>query len=535
MTFHKKYTTFLLHFHLFHSFYRLTAHKDPLSGLMKDVFAHLRVVLCCGKDGLRMSPWQSLKPGAKIFFVGIGGISMSGLSEIARADGYQVAGSDQNPGLRTGHLTDQGIHVFSGHRADWIDQFEPDLVVHTAAVPQDNPELIQARKQAIPVVDRARFLGWLNRSYQSVINIAGTHGKTTTTALCALMLIEAGLDPAVHLGAELKQFQGTVRTSQTKALMLSEACEYQNSFLHFDSSTAAILNIDYDHVDSFSNLDAVIDAFTRFASKVLPGGALIIPDDDPNVQTMLARLRQERAAAGQPMPRLVTFGISADHEKTKARPDYAACNLQHLAGLPVFDLCHKDSRLRVHLRLPGRHHVIDALAAVACAHENGVSLETALSVLQTFQGAEGRFTDIGHYRGARVVADYAHHPAAAKATLSAAELIPHQKLWVVFQPLTFSRTQVLFNDYVAALKPYPVVFSEIYSDREKNPDPVSSRMLAERINALGGQATFAENFDRIRDWIDQRVQPGDLLLVLGPENIRDFADRLTGRTSHLDG
>ena len=194
----------------------------------------------------------SLNPGiSRIFFVGIGGISMSGLAEIARNIGHEVAGSDQNPSARTEYLIHLGIPVIAGHRAERIDAFKPGLVVYTAAVHDDNPELIRARELGIRTISRAAFLGWLNRRFSRVVNIAGTHGKTTTTALCSLILIEAGVDPTVHLGAELIQFHGTIRLGRTGEVMVSEACEYMRSFLKFYSTTAAILNIDYDHVDCY--------------------------------------------------------------------------------------------------------------------------------------------------------------------------------------------------------------------------------------------------------------------------------------------
>lgn len=474
-----------------------------------------------------------LRAGSRIFFVGIGGISMSGLAEIAQADGYVVAGSDRNLNHRTQFIAARGITVRQGHDAAWIDQFEPDLVVHTAAVHDDNPELQRSRERGITVIDRARFLGWLNRSYNRVVNIAGTHGKTTTTAICALILIEAGLDPTVHLGAELRQFHGTVRNGKNRDLMVSEACEYMNSFLQFYSTTAAVLNIDYDHVDCFSSLDAVIEAFSTFSAALPAEGLLVIPDFDPNVAAMLDRLRR----SDRPMPRLATFGFDdSPPDSDRPVPTYQCRGLSYEGGLPRFEIWH-DGRCRCHIRLqvPGRHNVANALAAVACAHQNGADFAAAETVLNRYQGAEGRFTEVGRYRGARVIADYAHHPAAARVTLAAARLLDHRHLWVVFQPLTFSRVKVLFDDYVDALKgSEQIIFSEIYSDREKNTGEVSSRMLVERINALGGQAWFGENFDQIRQWLDDRAGAEDVILVMGPENIRDFADELTGRTNHLD-
>ena len=491
-----------------------------------------------------MNDWQLPKAGSRIFFVGIGGISMSGLAELAQADGFVIAGSDRHLTQRTAHLAAKGIQLYEGHSANWIDRFQPDLLVHTAAVHADNPEWQRALEQGIPVIDRASFLGLINRTYPRVINISGTHGKTTTTALCALMLIEADLDPAVHLGAELRQFHGTVRTSQKREIMVSEACEYMNSFLRFHSTTAAVLNIDYDHVDCFADLDDVVRSFTAFTDRLPDEGLLIMPDFDRQVMRMLEALSLKRQEQKRSLPRLVFFGIE-DTAAEQALVDlplaidisatYNGRDLHYQQGMPCFTLCYQGEPVcQIQMRVPGRHNVANALAAAACAHQNGADFTSIGRVLNSFQGAEGRFTDVGQYQGARVIADYAHHPAAARVTFAAANLLPHRHLWVVFQPLTFSRTKVLFDDYVAALKDSEaIIFSEIYSDRESQPMQVSARKLADRINELGGHAWFAEKPDQIRQWLNERAGPEDVILVMGPENIRDFADQLTGRTSHL--
>ena len=478
--------------------------------------------------------WQMLQAGSRIFFVGIGGISMSGLAEIAKASGHIVGGSDRNPTYRTDYLANQGIAIFKGHRPDWIDQFLPDLVVHTAAVHEDNPELVRAYSLKIRTIDRATFLGWLNRSFDRVVNIAGTHGKTTTTAICSLILIKSGLDPTVHLGAELEQFHGTVHLGQPGKLMVSEACEYMNSFHRFYSTTAAILNIDFDHVDCFPGLDDVIHAFAVFANELPEGAFLIVPDFDANVQSMLAKLAEMRRAESRSMPQVVFFG--EEKPGSDRQPDFYCRNLVFKSGMPSFEVWHHDQFYgQINLSIPGRHNMTDALAAIACAHFNGATPEAAVEVLNSFHGAEGRFTDVGYYRGARVIADYAHHPAAARATLAAAANIPHQHTWVVFQPLTFSRTKVLFNDFVDVLKDCElVIFSEIYSDRETNLGDISSRQVAERIRDIGGNAVFAGDFQEIREKLDEIVHPGDLILILGPENIREFANQLTGRHNILE-
>ncbi|MDD4461667.1 MAG: UDP-N-acetylmuramate--L-alanine ligase [Eubacteriales bacterium] len=478
----------------------------------------------------RIQSLADLAPDARIYLVGIGGISMSGLAEIAQAAGYQVSGSDRFPGPRTQYLQAKGMMIHEGHDARWIDTFQPDLVVYTAAVHDDNPELIRARALGLTVIDRAEFLGWLNQTFRQVVNIAGTHGKTTTTALCSLILMAAAQNPTVHLGAELAQFGSTVHLGEPGELMVSEACEYMNSFLRFYSTVAAILNIDYDHVDFYHDIDDVIRSFVAFAARLPDDGTLVVPDFDDHVVTMLDHLDDQLRQSGRVMPRLLFFGNQATRKPD--REGFYYHNLTFRDGLPEFDVWHDQTFYgHIRLRIPGLHNVHNTLAAIACAHLCGASPEAVVAVTESFRGAEGRFTETGHYRGARVIADYAHHPAAAKATLEAAAHIPHQHLWVVFQPLTFTRTRVLFDDYVNVLLGCEeVLFSEIYSDRDvAGPDHMSSRLLVERINELGGNARFMENFNEIRQRLDDIVQPGDLILVLGPENIRQFADQLTGR------
>ncbi len=469
-----------------------------------------------------------LATGARIYFIGIGGISMSGLAELSIALGYQVAGSDRHLSDRTSYLAHKGVLIHEGHLAANLLNFQPDLVVHTAAIPNENPELQAARDAHLQTIDRAGFLGWLNRLYQQVINIAGTHGKTTTTAMTALILEHQGEDPTVHLGAELKQFQTTVRVGQAGHLMVSEACEYKNSFLKFYSTVAAILNIDFDHVDCFANLDAVIDVFVEFANKLPAAGTLVLPSFDPNVKVLVSRLKEIREKNNQPMPDLIWFGMADDS------CDWQARNLVYDNGFPDFDVYYRnDFYTHLNLQIPGQHNVVNSLAAIACAHRCGGTPQAAAQVLNYFEGAEGRFTRTGFYRGAEVIADYAHHPAAAKATLAAAANIPHQHTWVVFQPLTFSRTEILFDEFVEALKDCEwIIFAEIYSDRETRRDYISSKDLVKKINELGGNAHFGVDFAQIRDELDQRVGPGDLILVMGPEDIRGLADQLTGRTSH---
>ena len=314
--------------------------------------------------------------GGTIYFIGICGISMSGLAEMSQALGFRVVGSDKYLNARYKHLKTLGIDVYEGHSADSIDKCQPDLVVYTLAIPADNPERMRAVELGIPCVERAAFLGLLNRMFQRVINISGTNGKTTTTAMTALMLIASGQDPTVHLGAELKQFKTTVHMGEPGKLLVSEACEFGRGFLHYHSTTATVLNIDHDHVNCFPSLDDVIDAFSAFAQTLEPGAKLILPMFDPNIPVMLQRVLAARrpisgdsadlnGSADDAIPsidRLMVHGSGSDVYLSQS---------EYVDGKPHFDLCRQgDVLCSVALRLPGRYNVENAMAAIACTLEN---------------------------------------------------------------------------------------------------------------------------------------------------------------------
>lgn len=466
---------------------------------------------------------------ARIFFVGIGGISMSGLAELSLRYGYTVGGSDMHESHRTKVLAQEGVVVFVGHDAKNIRTFNPDLVVYTAAVLPGNPEIQFARDKGIPAVSRAEYLGHFTRRFGSVVNISGTHGKTTTTSMLSMILIESGRDPTVHLGAEFEPFCGTVRSGSDRALLVSEACEYRRSFLSFRSTTAAITNIDFDHVDCFKNIAEIIDVFAEFTDQLDDPGFLVIPAFDANVSQCYESIRKRRADAARPLPSVLTTGLEGDvFPPTGRHADFFAKNIVYHDGYPSFDVWNGDDLYaHIELRVPGKHNLYNALTAIACASVNGGTQEGAVRALNAFRGAEGRFTFKGKYRGATVITDYAHHPAAARATLQAASEVPHKKTWVVFQPLTFNRTEILFDDYVSSLLPCEhVIFAEIFSDREINPGTVSSSMLADAINRKGGHAEFFTDKRSILDRLDELVGPDDLVLFLGPEDIRDLSDEL---------
>ena len=467
----------------------------------------------------------SIPSKGRIYFVGIGGISMSGLSEMATFMGFSCAGSDSHLSERTKRLEEKGIPVFPQTDETSIQAFAPDLVVFTSAILPGNPELSYAKKHQIPTLGRAEFLGRITESFQNVINISGTHGKTTTTAMTSLILIQSGIDPTVHLGAELLDFDGTIRMGKKEKLLVSEACEFQRNFLHFRSTTAAITNIDYDHVDCFSSLDEVIDVFAQFTQKLDSDGTLVVPAFDKNVEKALQLMPKYRKSLGLLPPKIISTGKKEDVLRA---PDVYADSIEYKTGFPSFDV-YADGQFFAHIQLfvPGEHNIYNALTAIACAKQYGATARGVEAALSCFKGAEGRFTVKGSFQGASIVADYAHHPAAARATLQAASSIPHKKTWVVFQPLTYKRTEVLFDDYVNSLLPCThIIFAEIFSDREINTGTISSSQIADAINEKGGNAEFIPEKSDIKKRLSELVQKDDLILLLGPEDIRDFSEEL---------
>lgn len=458
---------------------------------------------------------DELKNNAKIYFVGIGGISMSGLALLSKGYGFKVGGSDNHPSERTQSLASQGITIFNSQEANNIDEFEPDYIVKTAAILPHNKELARALEKGITVFDRSEFLGIITNSYKNVINISGTHGKTTTTSMTTMILLEEGLDPTIHLGAPFDGIGGTVRQGGGKDLLVSEACEFKRSFLEFRSTTAAITNIDHDHVDCYPTLKDVIDVFAEFINKIDDGGYLVITGTDKNIRKSIEEAKKN-----------VKVITCASEEGDY---DFKALNITYNEGLPGFDLIAMGENIgRVQLRVPGAHNISNALIAAACAYLNGASPEAIVSALSKFGGADGRFTIKGKYHGAEVVVDYAHHPTAARVTIDAAMHMPHNKLLVVFQPLTFNRVDALFNEYVESLLPCEkILFSEIFTDREViHEGMVSSKDIADKINERGGNAEFFADKKELVNRIDELVGEGDMILILGPEDIRELGNEL---------
>ncbi|MDE5717110.1 MAG: UDP-N-acetylmuramate--L-alanine ligase, partial [Lachnospiraceae bacterium] len=360
----------------------------------------------------------------RIYFIGIGGISMSGLAEILLAEDFTVSGSDRAPSDLTRMLEERGIKVFYGQREENLTS-DIDLVVYTAAIKNDNPELLAAKKLNIPTLTRAELLGQMMKNYETPIAVSGTHGKTTTTSMISQILLSADTDPTLSIGGIYRPIGGNIRVGASE-LFVTEACEYTNSFLSFFPKIGIILNIEEDHLDFFKDLADIRNSFRRFAS-LLPGdGALIINGSIDRYKELTEDLPC----------RVITYGLSSGLDYTASRITYDE------SGFPSFCLSDGDGReRRFSLRVHGDHNILNALAAIALADLLGLSDEVISAGLLAFTGTDRRFEYKGQINGVNIIDDYAHHPTEIRATLNAAVQYPPTRLWCVFQPHTYTRTK----------------------------------------------------------------------------------------------
>lgn len=444
-----------------------------------------------------------IAPGRCAHLVGIGGVSMSPLAEVLHGKGMVITGSDTREGPAIERLRALGIAVSIGHRAENLG--EAELLIRTAAVHDDNPEVAAAHKKGVPVFERAQAWGAIMQGYQHALCISGTHGKTTTTSMCTHIIMAAGLDPTVMIGGTLPLLGAGHRVGEGETIIL-ESCEYCNSFLSFFPTVAVILNIEADHLDFFKDLDDVKHSFRSFAELVPENGRIIANRDDENTMHTLEGVARP----------ITTFGLEEG--------DVHAEDLVWEKGLPAFDVIYQGKVYsHVSLRVPGVHNVKNALAAAAAAIALGVPGDAVERGLGQFQGAGRRLEHKGSYGGAEVYDDYAHHPGELKALLETAHTLGFQRVICAFQPHTYTRTAALFDDFVEVLKkPDLTLLAEIYAARESNDQGISSRDLAEKIPGAQYYATLPEVTEALR----RLAQPGDLILTVGAGDIYTVGETL---------
>lgn len=434
-----------------------------------------------------------------IFFIGIGGISMSALAQLSASLGYIVGGSDRSENEQTASLRAVGIPVYAGHNAANISRY--DAVVYTVAIGADNPEYLAAREAGKPLLSRADYLGYLMVAYRERIGVSGMHGKSTCTAMCAQIFLEA-TDPTVMCGAELPALQNsTCRIGRAREHFVFEACEYMDSFLDFNPTLAIVLNVGMDHVDYFKSIEQIRTSFLRFAERTGKEGTVLYNADDVESVKALSPF----------VGKHVTFALEHD-------ADFRASNITHEGGVTEFDFCHDATVLcRITLHVFGKHNIYNALAAASAATLCGIAPKRIAVALEKFAGAHRRMERKGILNGAVVYDDYGHHPDEIKATLSGAREMGYQRILCAYQPHTYSRTAGLFEEFCAAFFDADrVYFADIYAAREQNIYGVSSELLAERI---GERAEYCGSFSSVADAIRRDAREGDLVIIMGAGDI----------------
>lgn len=448
-----------------------------------------------------------------IHFIGIGGISMSGLAEILSEAHFTISGSDARESALTRHLEEMGVTVFYGQKAsNIIDGI--NLVVYTAAIREDNPEFLRAREKGIPMLTRAELLGQIMDNYQNSIAVAGTHGKTTTTSMISQILLTAKCDPTITVGGILKAIDGNLRVGKSD-VFISEACEYTNSFLHFYPKYSVILNVEAEHLDFFKDIHDIRNSFHQFAGNTKEDGTIIINGEIPDCQKLTEGLSAK----------VITFGLSGDC-------DYHAANISFDAkACATFTAMYHDKELMtVTLGVPGMHNVSNALAAIALALDLKLSKEDILKGLLSFGGADRRFQYKGCVDGVTIIDDYAHHPTEIRATLTAAANYPHKRLVLAFQPHTYSRTKAFLDDFAEVLSMADVVvLADIYAAREKNTYGISSKDILAKLKERGTDCYYFPSFEEIEKFLLKNCINGDLLITMGAGDIVNVGEHLLGK------
>lgn len=435
---------------------------------------------------------EILKKVKRVHFIGIGGSGMCPLAEILFNEGYELSGSDNNETDTLARIRNMGIPVTLGQKAENIKGAE--LIVYTAAILPDNPELVAAKNSTIPTVERADLLGAITRLYSDCYCVCGTHGKTTVSSMLTQMMIQCGKDPSAVIGGKLPLIQSNGRVGKSEN-MVCEACEFKDHFLKLDPDIAVILNVDADHLEYFKNIENIIKSFHTFAT--MAKKAVIYNGDDANT------LKAVKGVGGKDM---ITFGLDKKN-------DYYADNIEMVNAFGHFDAYKKGEKIgSIKLKVPGKHNIGNALAALAAADYCGIPFDKAIESLEQFGGACRRFEILDKLNGITFADDYAHHPAELRVTLEAAMQMNYRKVLAVFQPFTYSRTKELMDDFAEVLQiPDECVMTEIMGSREVNTEGVYTSQLAAKIPG----SVWFNTFDEVADYVLDRAQSGDLVITLG--------------------
>ena len=431
----------------------------------------------------------------RVHFIGIGGTGMYPIVQILSKKNYEITGSDQKASTNTAAEEKIGIKVIFGQKAENVEG--ADLVVYSAAISEDNPELIAAKEKGIKTVERSEMLGLLTSWFDNCVCVCGTHGKTTTTSMITQILLDTGKDPSAFIGSKLPAIGGNGRLGKSET-MVCESCEFKDTFLHLYPDIALILNIDEDHLDYFKNLDNIKKSFRKFAE--MTNKVIIANGDDKNTMDTLSGINKK----------IITYGL-------KNTNDYYAENIKSDRLNQSYDLMYKNKKIaEIKLSVPGRHNISNSVGACVAAILSGVKPEEIPDALINYKGAERRFQVLGENNGVTIVDDFAHHPTEIKGTLSIAKSLGYKKVWAVFQPYTYSRMALLKDEFTEVLKEADrLVLTEIVSAREENIYGIHSSYFTDRIK---GSICF-DSFEKITEYVMENAEKGDLVVTMGGGDI----------------
>lgn len=463
------------------------------------------------RDGFRAMYNIDFSVPQTAYFIGIGGISMSGFAELLQTMGFTVTGSDRTESKITRHLEGLGIKVVYEQKRENITS-NIDFIVYTAAISEDNPEYVRAKELGIPMMERASMVGQVMKNYPTAIAVAGTHGKTSTTSIASHILLEADMDPTISVGGILPEIGGNIRVGRSENF-ITEACEYTNSFLKFFPTIGIVLNIEAEHLDFFKDLQDIRDSFRRFSELIPAEGTLIINADIENYEEITKGLACQ----------VITYSV--DNKDA----DFSASDIEFdKMGCGSFTLLHNGTKTDHYtLGIVGKHNISNTLACLALASLFDISPEVCQGGLSKYKGTERRFELKGEYNGATIIDDYAHHPTEVRATLTSAKNYPHKTLWVAFQPHTYSRTKNFLTDFSDALSlADKIVLADIYAAREKDPGDISSKDLADQLKKLGKEVFYIGSLNEIKNFFEKNLMNDDLLITMGAGNIVEVGEEL---------
>lgn len=453
---------------------------------------------------------NNIKKYKNVHMIGIGGVSMSGIAAILTNWGFKVTGSDWSKSDTTDKLNSMGIHVTIGHNLEDISK--SDVVVYSAAIKSDDPEMLEAQRLNIPTIERADFLGEITKCFEDTICISGTHGKTTTTSMVSLCFLEALKDPSIQVGAFLNSINGNYKVGNSEHFII-EACEYVESFLKFSPKAEIILNIDNDHLDYFKTFDNIKNAFIKYVKLLPNNGLLVINGDDTNCLDLPKYTNSN----------VLTYGIN--NKNVNFYADNITFDNDGFAEFDVFK--NKEFFTKIKLSVPGTHNILNSLACISLCDFYNINKENLKTALKKFTGAHRRFEFKGKINGASIYDDYAHHPTEIIATSTSVQGKIHNNSWVIFQPHTYSRTQNLLDDFAQALLNFDnIIILDIYAAREINTYNISSKDLVDKIVSLGKTAKYIPNFEDCVSFIKSNVKENDIVLTLGAGTVTEIGHML---------